>query len=497
MTTAATRFTIAGATIIDGTGADGFVGVVTVEGDRIISVSPAGSGDGRATASAETGEIVDGTGLVLAPGFIDVHTHDDAALLSQPEHGCKTLQGVTSVVVGNCGFSAAPGEGSLAGFPAFATMADYLDALDGAGPAVNVAALVGHGSIRAGVMGETNSADPTEAELATMLGLLADALDGGAIGFSSGLEYEPGRYSKPAELHAFGRVAAERGAIYTTHMRNEGEGLIDSVDESIAVAELEGVSLQISHLKAAGKPSWGSVTQALEHIDAARGRGVDVMADQYPYTRGSTMLAALVTGGALDDGASFAAVTPAQVLIAAAPRNPGYEGKTLAELAEALDADPRKLADDIVEAEGRACYVVIDVMNEEDVCTVMSHPAVLIGTDGIPAGKKPHPRLGHSYPRILGRYVREQALISLPEAVERMTSLPAERFGFADRGVIREGAFADLVLFDPDTVLDTGTWLDPTPPPAGIVAVWCNGVRTVTGQAATGERPGRTVRSRV
>jgi len=478
------------ATIVDGSGDNPFVGWIRADGDRITAV---GAAD---TAPGVVGDRIDATGLVLAPGFVDVHTHDDLAVVRRPEHGCKTLQGVTSVVVGNCGTSPAPpAEDNALGPATHRSMAEYFSAVEAAKPAVNVAALVGHGTIRSSVMGLYNEAEPTEAELAEMLDLLRQAFDDGAVGWSTGLAYEPGTYSPAFELDAFAAVAAERGVIHTTHMRDESTKLLESIDESIALAEAHGMALQISHLKAAGDDVWGDVVPALERIDAARGRGVDVMADQYPYTRGSTLLEQVVRGGALDGGSGFARMTPGQILVASAPGHPEWEGQTLEQIAAAHGEAPRTMADRIVEAEGRECIVVLDNMSEDDVRTVLAHPAVMVGSDGIPAGRKPHPRLSHTYPRILGRYVREEGVVGLAEMIRRMTSVPAERFGFADRGVVRAGAFADLVLFDPETVVDTGTWTDPNVPPTGIVGVWVNGERVVDRQTVTGARPGRAVRA--
>lgn len=480
--------------IVDGTGAAAFTGDVLIEGDRITAVRHAGQ-DGLPQEAAGA-ERVDGTGLVLSPGFVDVHTHDDAAIIAAPLHECKTLQGVTSIVVGNCGYSPVPSsnEPNAFGSSPYASMADYLADIEAAEPAVNVAALVGHGTIRESVMGRQTQGEASEAQLAEMLDHLTTAFDDGAIGFSSGLAYEPGRYSPASELQAFAAVARNYGAIYTTHMRNEGDHLLESIAECIDVAESQGIPLQISHLKASGPSNWGKAVGALAAIDAARDRGVDVMADQYPYTRGSTMLEQVVRVGALEGPSSLGQITPQQVLISSAPKNPQYEGKTLAQIAAESGIDAKQVADDIVAVDGRSCFVVLDMMSEDDVSTVMAHPAVMVGTDGIPVGGKSHPRLGHTYPRILGRYVREQGLLDLPEAVRGMTSVPAERFGFVDRGVVRAGAFADLVLFDANTVLDTGTWTEPDLVPDGIAGVWVNGERVVDGQTTTGARPGRVVR---
>lgn len=476
-----------GVTVVDGTGAAGFEADVVVRGDRILTVEPTGGDD------AEAGDRP-GPGLVLAPGFVDVHTHDDTALFVDPDLSCKTLQGVTSVVVGNCGVSPAPVSDHTPGMTIHERMGDYHAVIEERGPAVNVGSLIGHGAIRAAVMGLKTAREADAGEVAAMAEHVARAMEDGVLGLSSGLAYEPGRYAAPGELVELNRLVAEAGAIYTTHMRDEGRHLLDSIDESLAVAEATGVPVQISHLKASGRDSWGSVVEALDRIDRARAAGLDVMADQYPYTRGSTVLEQVVVGGALDGPSAFGHITPAEVLVAAAPGHPDWEGRTVAEIGRAEGVDGRRMADRIVEAEGRRCMVVIDTMSEDDVRTVMAHEAVMVGTDGLPVGQKPHPRLHHTYPRILGRYVREEGLLDLPDAIRRMTSTPARRFGFTDRGEIRAGAFADLVLFDPQRIADTGTWSDPTRVPDGIVGVWVNGRRVVDGGAVTGQRPGRVVR---
>ena len=476
-------------TVIDGTGAPGVSADVAVGGDRIIAVTGAGS-----IGADEPGARIDGAGLVLCPGFIDVHTHDDAAVLDDPDHGCKTLQGVTSVVVGNCGSSVAPVADAGFGGRSFDRMAQYFDALDEQPAAVNVGALVGHGTIRSAVMGLRTDRPAEPEEHTAMARHLTEALEDGAMGLSSGLAYEPGRYAPAEELIDLNRLVADAGGIYTTHMRDEGDRLLASIDESIEVAEATGVPLQISHLKASGRSNWGAVTEALARVEAARSRGVDVMADQYPYTRGSTLLEQVVRAGALDGPSPFGQLTPADVLVCAAPGHPAWEGRTVAEIAEADGVDGRAMADRIVEAEGRACIIVIDTMAERDVREVMTHPSVIVGSDGVPGGSKPHPRLHHTYPRILGHYSRDEGLLALPDAIRRMTATPAERFGFTDRGEIRVGALADLVLFDPDRIMDTGTWSDPTTVPAGIVGVWVNGERVVDGGSVTGARPGRVIR---
>ena len=474
------------ALVADGMGGPLVPADVAVRGDRIVGV---GVIDGRG------GVEVDGAGCVLAPGFVDVHTHDDWAVLSAPEHACKVLQGCTTVVVGNCGTSIAPGGDEMIGRGAgFATVAAYLAALDRDPASVNTAALVGHGSVRTAVIGLRDDRPATDAELAAMCAHVEQAMADGALGLSTGLIYEPGKYAPEDELVVLAGVAAAAGGIYTTHMRNEGVGLLESVAETVRVAERTGARVQISHHKASGRGAWGLVHQSLALIDAAVASGLDVMADQYPYTRGSTLLEQIVRAGELHGFGPEGDLSPAQVLIGAAPHHPEWEGRTLTDLAAEWGCDGREAADRVVEAEGRGCIVVLDTMTEDDVETVMAHRSTLVGSDGIPLGGKPHPRLHHTFPRVLGHYVRDRGVFDLPTAIAHMSGLSAQRFGLADRGVVRAGAFADMVLFDPATIADTGTFSEPTTVPAGIARVWVNGVCVAADGEHTGARPGAALR---
>jgi N-acyl-D-amino-acid deacylase len=476
---------IRAATVFDGTGAPGVVADVAVDGERIVDV-------GREVGAGRR-EIV-ASGLALTPGFIDVHTHDDWALLVQPDLSFKTMQGVTTVVTGNCGFGPAPVADVAFGPSTFDRMRDFLASVENAGPAVNVAALAGHGSIRAAVMGTTTPRVAERDERARMAELLEAALEDGAVGMSSGLAYEPGRYANAEEITALAALVAAAGGIYTTHMRDESDGLLASIDEAIAVGTASGVKVQISHLKANGSGNRGRAAAALDRIERAQRRGVDVMADQYPYTRGSTLLEQVVSAGALDGASAFGKLRGDQVLIAAAPRRSEWEGRTLAELAAEHGLGDKAMAETIVAALGRSCIVVLDTMSEDDVRLIMRHPSVIVGSDGIAAGGKPHPRLAHTFPRVLGTYTRELGVLNLADAVHRMTGASARRFGLADRGEIRPGAFADLVLFDPATIVDTGTYADPLTPPIGIEEVWVNGATVVRAGTVTESRPGRVLR---
>ena len=476
---------IRGATVYDGTGAEGRVMDVAIDDDRITAVGQIRGMGGREVSAA---------GLALAPGFIDVHTHDDWALLLRPDLSFKTLQGVTSVVTGNCGSAPSPVNDMTPGLGSFARMRDYFADLEGSGVAVNVAALAGHGAIRSAVMGTRTNRHSDAGERAAMARVVEEALEDGVIGMSTGLAYEPGKYAAPEEIAELAGLVAAAGGIYTSHIRNEAEGLLSSIEETIDVGRATGVKVQISHLKATNEGNWGRVRDALAAIEAAQRDGIDVMADQYPYTRGSTLLEQVVRGGRIGEPSAFGTLTGDKVLIAAAPRRHDWEGRTLADIAAEHGVTSADMADHIVAELGRSCFVVLDTMSEDDVRFVMAHPSVMIGSDGIAAGDKPHPRLGHTFPRVLGTYARDLGVLSLADAVHRMTGLSAQRFGLRDRGEIRPGAFADLVLFDAATIVDTGTYSEPLSTPTGITEVWVNGRTVVRDGEVVDARPGRVVR---
>ena len=464
-------FVFRDAIVVDGTGANRFVADVAVEGDRIAEF-------GTVTSSALI--EIDAAGLVLAPGFIDVHTHDDFALETSPDMAFKTLQGVTTIVTGNCGTS-------VPGFPG------WMEARTKSPSAVNVAPLIGHGTIREAVMGRSTNRHAKADELAAMRDEVSRAFDAGAIGMSTGLVYEPGRYSPADEIEELARIVAARNGIYTSHMRNEHDGLVESVRETISIGRETGVKVQVSHLKAIGAQNATLAWEAVKEIRAARDAGLDVMADQYPYSRGSTALDQLVSADAFRASTNFGLVSAAAVMIASAPRNPGWEGRTLESVAVDLGLDAADAAQRIVESEGRGCMVVVANQTEENIALILKEDFVMIGSDGIPVGSRPHPRLHHTFPRILGEYSRNRGVISLETAVHKMTGMSAQRFSLDDRGFIAPGAFADLVLFDHSEIIDTGTYEDPTAPPRGILGVWNNGVRIVGDSGITQARPGRVL----
>ncbi len=492
--------TLRDATVFDGTGAEPFRADVSIDGDRIAALDAVGG------APARTGHEVDLAGAAVSPGFIDVHTHDDFAVVLYPDVAFKVEQGVTTVVVGNCGMGAAPWPtASLfarafhpgATSPEWQGYAGYLAHLDRHAPAVNVAALVGHGAVRGEVM-RLDDRPPTSSEMAAMRALVEEGLDAGAFGLSAGLVYQPGCFAATDELTELASLSADRGGIYTSHIRNESDLLLEAMGEAVEIGERAGVRVQVSHHKASGRANWGRVHDSLALLDAARERGVDVGTDAYPYTAGSTILAAVVQNGGFDDSGGsggLGRVDGSDIVIGSASEHPEREGHSIADLAAhwgvgEAEAAARVLSDD------PGATVIMHSMDEADVRTVLAHPRTMIGSDGIPTLEgKPHPRLFGTFPRVLGHYARDLGVLTMADAVHRMTGLSAATFNLTDRGVIREGAFADLVVFDPNTVIDRATYEEPHLRAAGIRAVYVNGVETVTNGAVRADaRAGRALR---
>ncbi len=450
---------------------------------------------------------IDARGMAIAPGFIDVHSHDDFAVFLTPEMDFKVMQGVTTDVVGNCGMGASPfavatavfsnlhDHGSLLEWNGYA---GYLAAIDSNPASLNVAVLIGHGTARFAAMGNGRR-EPKAGELDHMRAIAREGIEAGAVGLSTGLIYEPGRYARTAEIIALAReMAASGGGLYASHMRDEASHLLDSVRETIRIGEETGVLVQISHHKASGRENWGMVRESLKLIDEARARGVDVTADQYPYTSGSTVLQACIQNGAFEgDGPPPGAIgiVPAdQALFASTPKHPEWEGLTLAHFTELWNLNPYRAAERIAAEEGPGAVMVVRTMSEEDVRTVMRHPTTMIGSDGLAMGSKPHTRLYGTFPRVLARYARDAGLMSLEEGVHRMTGMPAAKFAIKDRGLVREGFFADLVIFDPARIIDTATYEQPRQYPEGLSHVLVNGTAVVRDGLHTGARPGRAVR---
>lgn len=456
--------------VLDGSGGPAFVADVSVVGDRIERVGRAPDG---------TREI-DGRGRYLAPGFVDVHSHDDAALLALPELKFKLAQGCTSVVVGNCGFGLAPlggaaeppGNAGLFGPERrrFASVAAYLAALRAAQPSVNVATLVGHANLLVSVLGE-GERSPNAAERAELRALTELALSDGAIGLSTGLIYRPGRSAAREEIAELAALCGERGLIYTTHLRSESDQLLAAVDEAIAIGKLAQCRVQISHHKAAGKRNWGKTRETHARFAQAAVDGVDVAFDVYPYTAGSGPLVEYFDPKKPD--LDLLEVTR----IASCPPFPELEGRMLVDIAAHQGCDVPGLVSRILAGpEGARTLCITFTMGDEDLERNLSHPRSMVGSDGLAdLTGKPHPRLFGTFPRVLGHYVRKRRLLTLPEAIRKMTSLPSERFGLAGRGRVAEGMFADLVLFDADSVSDVASYDEPLLTPRGIDCVVVNG----------------------
>lgn len=480
------------AQILDGLGGEAFPADVAIADGRVVEVGEVAAGRTE----------IDAAGKYLAPGFIDTHAHDDGAFFRHPGMAFKLAQGVTTVVSGNCGFSAIPADptkdsvaasgGILAGLEGqFTDLNGYFEGVLSHSPAINNMMLVGHNTVRSLVMGDEKRS-PTPAELQTMQGHVEAALEQGACGFSSGLIYRPGRYSQTEEVIALASMAAPYDALYTTHMRNEGDKLLDAVDESLLIGQQSNVHLHISHHKAAGKMNWGKVKDSLRKIDVAISNGQRVTLDVYPYTAGSGRMIEYFN---LDNPSPELAQV---IRIASCPAFREYEGRMLTDIAQEQNLSlPEAVRHVLLAPQGDRTICIQFVIDEADIETNLSHPDMMVGSDGIPDLRgQPHPRLFGTFPRVLARYVRERGVLSLPEAVRRMTSVAAKTFGMHDRGEIRVGNWADLVLFNGDTVQDLATYDKPKVEPAGIACVVVNGQIALSEGIHAGVGSGKMLRFR-
>jgi N-acyl-D-amino-acid deacylase len=468
--------------VVDGTGAPALPGDVLVQGDRILAV---GAGlrrelpDGLSLADVD---VRDCTGLAIAPGFIDVHTHDDAIVLDAPGMVPKLSQGITTVVTGNCGLSVAPyvtGEAKgaltlLGNSFKYPSVTDYAQALAQALPAVNVAPLIGHTTLRTICVGDLGRA-ATEQETQAMCELLEQCMAQGAIGLSSGLFYAEAMPAPASEVTQLAKVVARHGGVYATHMRSEMADILEAMHEASDCAFEAGVPLIISHHKCAGPANWGRTRETLPLIDQLATRQ-DIAMDVYPYVAGSTVLREDLVDGIIE------------VLVSWSAPHPEMMGRMLSSVAAEWGMTQREAC--LRLKPGGACYFQ---MHEDDVRRVIAHPRSMIGSDGLPHDRHPHPRLWGAFPRVLARYWREQKLFSLEEAVHKMTGLSARNFRLRERGEVRAGWFADLVVFDPARIRDVATYEQPVAQSEGVVAVFVNGVESFAGQQATQRRAGRAL----
>jgi N-acyl-D-amino-acid deacylase len=477
-------------TIVDGSGKRGFEGDLGITGEKIAAV---GKVDGDADL------LVDATGMVVAPGFVDMHAHTDFAFLNDPSSNEKLMQGVTTNVIGNCGLSPAPanehvrqyfdtilkyifGETTTRGFD---TLGEFLGELERSGTSTNVATYAAHGIIKCHVT-EMSPDPPTGEELAQMKGLLREAMKDGAFGLSSGLVYPPGAFSNTDELIELFRIVAEFGGIYATHIRDEANRLEEAVAEAIEIGRAAGVPIHISHHKSFGKANWGKSKKSLQMVEDALNEGLDVTLDQHPYKASSTLLAPVMGSDRF---------YPENVMIASTRHDHSLEGRMLKDIAKERGKTPRDAAEEILSDEDGAVTAIFFEMDDDDIVRIMKHPTAMIGTDGIETdGGRPHPRLYGTFPCILGRFVRERAVLTLEEAVRKMTSMGFERLDIKDRGLLREGCCADVAIFDPETIADRATYEDPRQFPIGIEHVIVNGTLAVNNGKQTSALAGKVIR---
>jgi N-acyl-D-amino-acid deacylase len=466
-----------GGRIVDGTGRPAFRADLGIRGDRIAALGDLSASDAE--------EEIDVTGQVVAPGFIDAHTHDDRALLSGPDMAAKTSQGVTTVVTGNCGISLAPvlpmrdppstfhllGDRSWFRFGDFGA---YVDELARRPPAVNAVCLVGHTTLRFGAMADLGRA-ASGTEIAVMQEQLQRSLEAGAIGLSSGLHYPSARAAPTEEVIALAKVMQGRG-LYATHMRDESDGVEASIEETLAIGRAADVPVLISHHKVIGPQNFGRSLRTLARIEAAR-HEQPVSLDLYPYVAGSTVLDPQRCDGRM------------RVLVTWSTPHPEQAGRDIAAIAAEWQCPTVEAAERLLPA--GAIYFMLD---EADVQRILQYPHTMIGSDGLPHDAHPHPRLWGTFPRVLGHYARDLGLLTVEEAVRRMTSLPAAILGLDGRGVLQAGAFADIVVFDPDTIIDRASFERPTEPAAGIALVAVNGTPVFIDGKALPAKPGRVLR---
>lgn len=526
-------YIIRNAIIMDGSGEPGCEADVAVTNGKIAAVG---------VVEGDAGRVIDAAGLVLAPGFIDMHSHTDAGLFVDPRAESKITQGVTLEVCGNCGFSSAPcldepGRAELESWRKrygidgdWATMGEFLSALEKRPIAMNFLTLVGHCNLRAAVVGLADrGATPDEIE--SMRRLAAESMEQGAFGISTGLIYAPGCFANTSELVEITKGVRPYGGFYASHIRDERARLIQAVDEAIAVGRGAGVPVQIAHHKACGSTNWGKVNTTLEMISEARTEGIDVTADQYPYTACATSLSILLPAWTHDGGdkALLERVTNqrdklldhlnrasdsgefgghgdwSSVLISSvrSDKNRSCEGRNLAEIATERGKAPAETVLDLLEEEETHVSMVQFAMCEDDIKTVMRSAVSMVGSDasaraisGEHATGKPHPRAFGTFTRVLGMYVREQRVIPLETAVRKMTALAARKLGLKDRGAIRVGNWADIAIFDADKVKDMATYRNPHQQSVGIEYVFVNGRLAVEKGELTGELAGKVLRGK-
>ena len=468
---------IRNADVLDGTGSAGYRADIGITQQRIAAIAEPNS--------LSANKIIDASGLVVAPGFIDVHTHDDRMVIDAPEMHPKITQGVTTVITGNCGISLAPWKAehevpaplNLIGQQEnyrYATVAGYAAAVRAAQPAVNVGMLIGHSTLRLNAVSDISRAANSD-ELAQMQILLKEGMDAGVLGFSSGLFYQTSHAAGNDEVIALAKVAARAGGVYTSHIRDEYNGVLDALQEACDAGVAADVPVILSHHKCAGPANWGRTVETLALITQRRGKQ-RVGLDAYPYTAGSTVLDPNYVDGII------------RIMVSFSKPHPEMAGRDLSDIASEWGVDQKDAARRLHPA-----GAVYFQMREDDVQRVLSYPATMIGSDGLPQDSHPHPRLWGSFPRVLGHYCRDEKLFSLPEAIHKMTGLSAQNFGLRQRGKIAQDFWADLVIFDPATIADQATFAQPKQAAIGIHWVLVNGEIALDRNGPTGSRRGQVI----
>ena len=469
---------ILGATLIDGSGrAPLRDSAIVIRGDSIVAVGRRGQ-----VRIPKDAQVLEARGMVVSPGFIDAHNHSDRGFTTDPSAASQVSQGITTVVIGQDGGSPFP-------------VGEYLGRLDARPIALNVLTFVGHATVRSRVMGNDTNRRATPAEIQRMKQMVEQAMRDGAIGLSSGLEYETGKPASTDEMIALARVAGAFGGIYISHIRDEADKTFEAFNEAIQIGREARIPVQISHIKLGSVAVWGRAGEAVALINRARRGGVDVTADCYPYDAWSSTIRVLIPSGRHDDPADVARGLadvggPANITIVSCEAHPEYEFKNMEEISRREGITPVELYMKIVRDGGAG--VVCHSMKDSDIRTFYRQPWVMVSSDGGIGAR--HPRGAGSYPRVLGRFVRESRWLTLPEAIRKMTSLPAQRFKLKDRGLIRAGFKADLVVFDPNRIIDRATFQEPQLTSEGVQRVFVNGVEVWSEGKVTGERPGQALR---
>lgn len=525
------KILIQNGTVIDGTGAKGFIGNVAIENDRITAVGQ--------TSVDGFDKVIDGTGLVVCPGFIDTHSHSDLKVLLDPYVIPKVRQGVTTEMLGQDGISMAPlpkeyvspWRKNLAGLDGdsdnidwtYETTDGYLKMMEKIGVGLNESYLVPHGNIRMEAIGLDNR-QPTAAEIKKMCAITRREMEAGAFGLSTGLIYMPCAYSETKEIVEMCKVVAEYDGVFVVHQRSEADTIVESMEEVINIGRESGVKVHFSHFKVCGRKNWGLIDRVVELLESAQAEGIRVSFDQYPYVAGSTMLGVILPPWVHDGGTDklikrledpelrkkmivdieqgipgwdnfidFAGLDQIFVTSVKTDANTDLIGKSLIEIGEIRGKNPYDATFDLLHDEENAVGMVDFYGTEEHVIRFMTRPEQNVCTDGL-LGGKPHPRVFGSFPRVLGKYVREDKALTLEAAIQKMTSKPASVFGFVDRGVLQAGKFADIVVFNPETIIDKGTFVEPVQYPEGIEYVIVNGQPVVENGLAVKALAGRVIR---